>query len=75
MKIVSVVDEILEIGQGKRGCSDDVVDVPFDEARQKTVIGFVDKLFLVANEEAGITWAKFTTHGDTRCLKIILIVE
>ena len=29
----------------------------------------------MANEETGITWAKFTAHGNTRFLKIILTVK
>ena len=33
MKVVCVLNESLEVGQRKRGCTNDVVDVPFNETR------------------------------------------
>ncbi len=34
-----------------------------------------DKLLLMANEKASITWAKLTAHGNTRCLNVEPTVE
>ena len=64
MEIVGVVDELLEIDQRKKGCSDEVVDVSFDEARKRAIIGVTNHLFLMTNKEAGVTWAKFTAHSN-----------
>ena len=75
MEIVCVVDEFLEIGQRKRGCADDVVDVSFDEARKRAIIAVINQLFLMTNKEAGVTWAKFTAHSNPRFLKVKLTVE
>ena len=54
MKIIDVVNKLLKNSQRKRCCSDDVIDVSFDEAGKRTIIRFVDKLFFVANEKSGI---------------------
>eukprot|EP00794_Sanderia_malayensis_P015581 gene15581-17155_t len=54
MKVVGVVDEFLQVGQ-RKGCStDNVVDVALDQTWQWTMVGFVDKLFLMANKKTGI---------------------
>ena len=36
--VVYVLNESLEIGKRKRGCTNNVVDVSFNEVRQRTII-------------------------------------
>ena len=42
MEGACVVNESSEIGQTKGRCTNYVVDVPFNEARQRTIIEFMD---------------------------------
>ena len=43
MEIVYVVDECLEISQGRKSCSDYVVYVSFDETKKGAIIRVIDK--------------------------------
>ena len=45
LKIIGVFYALLEISKRKRCCSNGLVNVSFDDAKQRPIIGFVDKFF------------------------------